>query len=68
MDLKLAQLIEQMLSLISITANQAWWEHHGEHCGSDFNIATCENCFAFEQCKRNETLVGLFKALQWAVR
>lgn len=67
MDTKFEKLLVQALALISATANQAWWHDKGEHCGSDFQPITCQRCFAYEQCKRNEKLIELFKSLQTAV-
>ncbi len=67
MDTEFEKQLVQALELISITANHAWWHDKGKHCGSDFNPITCEPCFAFEQCKRNEKLIELFKAFQSAV-
>lgn len=67
MDTELAKLLVQSLELLSTTANEAWWAHHSSHCGSDFNPQTCQPCFAYEQCKRNEKLISLFIQLQRAV-
>lgn len=63
MEKKDLELIASALELISQTANEAWWKGCGEHCGANFNAVTCEPCFAFEQCKRNEKLIPIFEKL-----
>ena len=67
MDTEFEKLLVQALELISTTANEAWWSHHSSHCGADFHPITCEPCYAYEQCKRNEKLIALFKEFQAAV-
>jgi len=57
------KLLIKALELISVTANQAWWGTR-QHCGSYFHPESgCMDCFAFEQCARNEALIGIFSVL-----
>lgn len=63
MDTQFKKQVVDALDIISQTANQAWWHGKSPHCGSDFKPDYCVDCFAFEQCKRNEKLINLFKQL-----
>ena len=67
MDTEFEKQLVKALELISITANQAWWHNQGQHCGADLDMKNCSDCFAFEQCQRNEKLIKLFEDLPPAV-
>lgn len=63
MDKASEKLLVKALELISITANEAWWHDRGQHCGNDYNVKSCQPCFAFDQCTRNESLIRIFSML-----
>ena len=67
MDTEFEKRLVTTLELIQHTATQAWWHNRGQHCGSDFNHQTCQDCFAYEQCNRHNELAILFAELHRAV-